>query len=83
METNDRIVYLKGFTSSEGKKCGAMHFLFDFLIHELSNKRKVLDFGGSNVESVARFYKGFGAKDCLYLHLQLNRLPSIIKWLKR
>jgi len=81
--SNNRIVYLKGFSSLAGKKCGAMHYLFDQLISENANKNLTLDFGGSNVETVARFYKSFGAKDCLYLHLKSNRLPPILKWLKR
>ncbi len=83
MVSNNRIVYLKGFSSEEGKKCGAMHFLFDILIQELANTNLVLDFGGSNVDTVSRFYKSFGAMDCIYLQLKLNRLPSILKWLKR
>ncbi len=83
MESNKRIVYLKGFSSAEGKKCGAMHFLFNILIQELVNTNVVLDFGGSNIESVSRFYKSFGAMDCVYLQMKLNRLPSILRWLKR
>jgi hypothetical protein len=83
METNNRIVYLKGFSSDVGKKNGAMHFLFDRLIRSQCDQEKVLDFGGSNIETIARFFKSFGAKDYLYLHLQVNRLPKIIKWAKK
>lgn len=83
METNNRILYLKGFSSDTGKKNGAMHFLFDRLIRSQCDQDKVLDFGGSNIETIARFFKSFGAKDYLYLHLQVNRLPKIIKWAKK
>ena len=82
METNGRIIYLKGFSTEEGKKKGAMHFLFDQFIQSQSNQNKILDFGGSSVASVARFYKNFGATDCLYLHIHSNRLPEFIKWIK-
>ena len=82
MEMNNRIIYLKGFSTEEGKKIGAMHFLFDAFIHSQSNQNKVFDFGGSSVASVARFYKNFGAADCLYLHIHNNRLPKFIKWIK-
>ena len=82
MEINNRIIYLKGFSSEEGKKNGAMHFLFDAFIKSQSNQNKVFDFGGSSVVSVARFYKNFGAADCLYLHVHSNRLPRFIKWIK-
>ena len=83
MHSNKRIVYLKGFSSEAGKKSGAMHYLFDKLIQENAGKELLLDFGGSNVESVARFYKSFGGKDSVYLHLQYNRLPTILRLLKR
>lgn len=82
MEINKRIVYLKGFSTEDGKKRGAMHLLFDSFIQSQSNQNKFLDFGGSSVGSVARFYKNFGAEDCLYLHVHSNRLPKFIKWLK-
>lgn len=82
MESNNRIVYLKGFSTEDGKKKGAMHFLFDSFIQSQINQDKRLDFGGSSVASVARFYKNFGADDCLYLHIHSNRLPKFIRWLK-
>ena len=82
MEINDRIIYLKGFSTEDGKKKGAMHFLFDAFIQSQCNQNKVLDFGGSSVASVARFYKNFGAIDSLYLHIRSNRLPKFIRWIK-
>ncbi len=82
MESNNRITYLKGFSTAIGKKIGAMHLLFDTFIQSQSNQNKILDFGGSSVASVARFYRNFGADDCLYLHIHSNRLPKFIRWLK-
>ena len=83
MESHERMVYLKGFSKEEGKKNGAMHFLFDQLIQQQAGSHKTLDFGGSSVDSVARFYKSFGALDCVYLHLRKNRLPKLLRWIKR
>ncbi|CAN5394808.1 hypothetical protein BH11BAC2_BH11BAC2_23460 [soil metagenome] len=82
MESNQRIVYLKGFTTDKGKKIGAMHYIFDRLIRANVGKEIILDFGGSSVESVARFFKGFGASDSVYLHLRINRLPTLLRWLR-
>lgn len=83
MESHGRILYLKGFSTPEGRKTGAMHFLFDQLIRSKAGSDSSLDFGGSNDEGVSRFYKGFGSVDCLYLHLHRNRLPRLLRLIKR
>lgn len=83
MQYENRLIYLKGFSSPEGRSAGAMHFLFDRIIRSLAGTEMKLDFGGSDVENVARFYKGFGAADCLYLRLRQNRLPQLIRWMKK
>ena len=59
-------IYYKGAVTEEGKNCGAMHLLIDQEIEmNLENFQK-FDFGGSNIESVSRFYKGFGGVDRSY-----------------
>ncbi len=80
---NNKLLYLKGFSSPEGKKNGAMHFLFDHIIKMHAGRSLTLDFGGSSVKSVARFYHSFGSTDCLYLRLKINRLPAALRWIKR
>ena len=82
MKYKNRYVFLKSGVSGEGKSYGYMHLLFDMFIKKHSGAGILLDFGGSSVESVARFYKNFGAKDCVYLQVQRNRLPKLLKWLK-
>lgn len=81
MKNKNRFVYLKSGVTDYGKKNGAMHFLFDFFIRKYAGTHDMLDFGGSSVESVARFYKNFGAKDCVYLQLKKNMLPPVVKWI--
>jgi len=83
MKTGNRYLYLKGFSSPEGRKLGAMHFLFDQFIRENSSQDIDLDFGGSSVKSIAQFFQSFGSVDCVYLRLQINRLPKALRWLKR
>jgi hypothetical protein len=78
-----RLLYLKGFSSQAGRKCGAMHYLFDKMIRRFSCQPLVLDFGGSSIPSIARFFHGFGSSDCLYLRHQVNRLPHLLRWLKK
>ena len=82
MFSNNRFTFLKSGVTDDGKAKGAMHLLFDYFIKENSGKKYQLDFGGSSVENVARFYKNFGAKDCLYLQVKRNNLPALVKWVK-
>jgi hypothetical protein len=44
---------------------------------------RMLDFEGSDIATVARFYAGFGAQQENYPVLQLNRLPWLFRWLKK
>jgi len=82
MFSNNRFTFLKSGVTDDGKAKGAMHLLFDYFIKENSGKKYQLDFGGSSVENVARFYKNFGAKDCVYLQVKRNNLPALVKWVK-
>lgn len=75
-----RIYYLHAANTLRGKKMAAAHSL----IHELMqlNAGKIIDFEGSNIEGVARFYKGFGAHQTFYSTVKINRLPFYLRWLK-
>lgn len=81
MKNHNCFTFSKSGVTEEGKKQGAMHLMFDFFIKKYSGTHFLLDFDGSSVESVARFYKSFGAKDCVYLQLKKNNLSRLAKWL--
>lgn len=83
MKSNDRFIFLKSGVTDHGKVNGAMHYLFDTFIQQYAGTKNKLDFGGSSVETVARFYKNFGAKDCVYLQLKKNSLSRIVKWISK
>jgi len=76
---NNRVTYLKGATTELGKSRGAMHFIFNELIKLHSSSEMVLDFGGSKIESIASFYKRFGAVDRPYYMYSKNSLPWVLK----
>lgn len=82
MYSNSRFVFLKSGVTDQGRGKGAMHFLIDHFIHTHSGEENVLDFGGSSVESVARFYKSFGAIDYVYLQLEKKNILKLIKCMK-
>ncbi len=66
-----------------GKENSAMFLLIDNFIREHSGKNITLDFEGSNIPGIARFFAGFGAMPVYYQKLKFNRLPFIIKWFKK
>ena len=46
-----------------------MFFLIDNFIKNNAETDFLLDFEGSNIEGVQRFYKGFGAENQNYIHI--------------
>jgi len=81
-DANGKVIFLFSGNSPEGKEKGAMFLLIDNFIAENSHKNLVLDFEGSNDPQLARFYRGFGAKECVYLQARMNGLPWYIRWYK-
>lgn len=72
-----RITYLVPISNEEGKKSSAMFLLVDQIIQQAAETDTVLDFEGSKIEGIARFYKGFGAKNHPYYILKKLR-PSFL-----
>jgi hypothetical protein len=77
-----RIIYLLGGGSDEGREKRSMFYLFDDLILQFSDQSMLLDFEGSEIPGIARFFKGFGAEKRPYFKLHINRLPWPFNWLK-
>lgn len=73
----NRIINIINTSSTEGKKSSASHFLFAQIIKENAGKNLVLDFEGSSIAGVARFYEGFGASPETFYNLQNNLLKNI------
>ncbi len=80
--THNRIVNLLPASNANGRQNGAMALLIDDTIRANAESMLVFDFEGSMIDSIARFYKGFGAKPIYYWHVQKNDLPWYIKWWK-
>lgn len=62
----ETVYYLIGDASIENKKNGVIFSLMDHAIKHYMNDFSIFDFGGSNIESVATFYKKMGGKDVEY-----------------
>ncbi|OJV27259.1 MAG: hypothetical protein BGO32_05185 [Bacteroidetes bacterium 37-13] len=62
LKYKNRIINLAPITLKESRQAGAMAFILDEMIQKNANSEFILDFEGSSVENIARFYKGFGSK---------------------
>ncbi len=77
-----RVTFLLGTTSDSGRGSGAMSYLMDQLIIQYSNQKIFLDFEGSDIPGIERFFIGFGAERQNYYRLIMNRLPWIFRLFK-
>lgn len=77
-----RKIFLFSALNDKGRENKAMFFLLDHIIESNAEKDLLLDFEGSDISDLATFYHRFGAKEKLYLHIEINRLPLFLKWLK-
>ncbi|MCU0432879.1 MAG: GNAT family N-acetyltransferase [Bacteroidia bacterium] len=82
-DANGKVIFLFSGLSEAGKEARAMFALIDRFITENAHKNLVLDFEGSDDPQLARFYRGFGAKECVYLQARSNRLPRLLRLLKK
>lgn len=77
-----RIYNVASSTLPNGRTMEANHFLFDELIKEFAGTNLVLDFEGSDLPGVEKFYKKFGAILEPYAFIKWNTLPRLIKLFK-
>lgn len=73
-------VYLFGTSTPSGRENGAMVMAFDTAISEMAgHPGQCLDFEGSVIPGLERFYRGFGAVPEPYLALHMRRFPLVFK----
>ena len=81
--SHDRAYYILVGNHPESKTTGASHFLIDAFIKDHAGKGLYLDFEGSDIVSLANFYRSFGSRDEKYPAIHLNRLPWFLKLFKK
>jgi hypothetical protein len=79
IQSNNKAIFLFSGLNDEGRKAGAMPFLIDSYIRSHAGRHLTFDFDGSNDADLARFYKSFGSKECVYQRLEINKLPCILR----
>lgn len=83
LKDHKRIYNIASTTLPNGRTLEANHFLFDQLIREFAGKPFILDFEGSDLPGVARFYQKFRPENQPFYFWKTNRLPPILKWWKK
>ena len=81
--SNNRIYLPLIASSEEGKKKFASFQIFSTFIKDHAENDFMLDFEGSSIPGVARFFEGWGAKPESYYYYKQNNLPFFIKGLKK
>ncbi|MGH1337782.1 MAG: hypothetical protein ACRBFS_16800 [Aureispira sp.] len=77
------LINLLNVTTIKGKEVGAMAYLLDATIQREADTHRHIDFEGSSVEGIARFYESFGAQNEPYYKVTKNELPWWIRWRRR
>lgn len=78
-----RIIYLNGISSEQGHSENAMYAIINHIIKKNCETQTFLDFEGSTVEGIARFFSGFGAQPEHYPQIRINNLPFLLKYIKK
>lgn len=81
--SHHKAIFLFSGITQAGREQGAMFCLVDHFIRMHAGKALLLDFEGSRDPGLARFYRGFGSKECVFLQLIINRMPAVLKPLAR
>ena len=74
-----RATMIQSVSDKAGFDSAAMFRLIDQFIQEHAGSDITLDFEGSMIPGVARFFKGFGSQNESYYNLYRNNIPSIFK----
>ncbi len=70
-------------SSSLEKRIGASHALINAFIKDYAGQNLLLDFEGSDIRNLAFFYSSFGAREEKFAGIKLNRLPLLLKLIKK
>ena len=81
--STSRSIYLFSASDPEVDLQGAMFKIIDHQLNNISGKDLILDFEGSEIEGIARFYRGFGTKTMTYYNIKINKLPKLLRGIKR
>lgn len=74
----NKIVLMQLGCTPEGYRTGATSLLVDSILERFAGTKEICDFEGSNTQSVAYFYAGFGGSIVPYPEVSIENIP---KWI--
>ena len=78
----NRIVFSIGTANVLGRELRAMYMLMDTIIFQYAGYNYFIDFEGSEIPGVEKFYKNLGAELVHYYRYKKNRLSIFMKFVK-
>jgi hypothetical protein len=81
--SHNRAYYILAGNDPAGRSSSASHHVIDRFIKDNAGTQLLLDFEGSDIENIAFFFKGFAAREEKYAAIKYNRLPLLLRWLKK
>lgn len=82
LTSQGRAIFLFSGANDKAYETHAMTYLINKFIDEHAGQKLIFDFEGSLNPDLARFYKGFGSAETVYLQIRKNALPLPVKLLK-
>lgn len=79
----DRMNYILGSAVKSVREAGGMYLCMSEAIRESLEQGKTLDFGGSNIPSIRRFYIGLGGTDRQYYAYSWDRAPFLFRLIRK
>jgi hypothetical protein len=70
MKSYSSYIYIAACTNEKGRKQAANYLLIDSFVRYNCKTDTILDFEGSSIASIAKFFAGFGAKSQTYIQIK-------------
>jgi hypothetical protein len=77
------VTILVSSTDFENRNNGANTFLIDRAIFKYHKNFKTFNFGGSSMQSIAKYFLSFGAETEIYQYLKYHKLPFLLRLFKK
>jgi len=83
LKDKHRLYNIISCVTHTGKKLLANYFLYNEILKENLIEELIFDFEGSDLPGVADFYKKMSSQNQQYISVKWNRLPKIIRLIKK